>query len=65
MKKRVLSFVFLALFILSIIPAVNLFFDKVLVMTEDLKLQHNRLGLLQQIVSLADHVMDFTKLEGF
>jgi len=48
-----------------IIPAVNLFFDKVLVMEEDLKLQHNRLGLLQQIVSLADHVMDFTKLEGF
>jgi glycyl-tRNA synthetase len=48
-----------------IIPTVNQFFDKVLVMAEDQKLQHNRLGLLQQIVSLADHVIDFTKLEGF
>ena len=50
---------------LPMIPAVNLFFDKVLVMAEDKKLQQNRLGLLQQVVSLADRVIDFTKLEGF
>lgn len=50
---------------IPMIPTVNLFFDKVLVMAEDQKLQQNRLGLLQQIVSLADQVIDFTKLEGF
>ncbi|HOJ00273.1 MAG TPA: glycine--tRNA ligase subunit beta [Anaerolineaceae bacterium] len=50
---------------IPIIPAVNQFFDKVLVMTEDQKLQRNRLGLLQQIVGLAEHVIDFSKLEGF
>ncbi|RJQ41977.1 MAG: glycine--tRNA ligase subunit beta [Anaerolineaceae bacterium] len=48
-----------------LIPAVNQFFDKILVMDEDQQIRQNRLGLLQQIVSLADHVIDFTKLEGF
>jgi glycyl-tRNA synthetase beta subunit len=48
-----------------IIPAINLFFDKVLVMAEDEKLKQNRLGLLQRIVKLADEVADFSKLEGF
>ncbi|MHB8806238.1 MAG: glycine--tRNA ligase subunit beta [Anaerolineaceae bacterium] len=48
-----------------IIPMVNQFFDKVLVMAEDPQVRQNRLGLLQQIVSLADQVIDFTKLEGF
>jgi len=48
-----------------IIPSVNLFFDKVLVMAEDPKMRESRLGLLQHIVSLADTVIDFSKLEGF
>jgi glycyl-tRNA synthetase beta chain len=47
------------------IPAVNTFFDNVLVMDKDQKVRENRLALLQQIVSLADGAIDFTQLEGF
>ena len=47
------------------IPAVNEFFDKVLVMAEDKNVRENRLGLLQQIAALADGVADMSKLEGF
>jgi glycyl-tRNA synthetase beta subunit len=47
------------------IPVVNTFFDKVLVMAEDEKLKRNRLGLLQRVAMLADGVADFSKLEGF
>jgi glycyl-tRNA synthetase len=47
------------------VPAVNEFFDKVLVMAEDKKIQQNRLGLLQRIAGLADGVADLSKLEGF
>jgi glycyl-tRNA synthetase len=47
------------------IPAVNAFFDKVLVMAEDKKLRENRLGLLQRIAALAGGVADLSKLEGF
>ena len=47
------------------IPAVNEFFDKVLVMAEDKALQENRLGLLQRIAALADGIADLSKLEGF
>jgi glycyl-tRNA synthetase len=47
------------------IPAVNAFFDKVLVMAEDKKLQGNRLGLLQRIAALSQGVADLSKLEGF
>jgi glycyl-tRNA synthetase len=47
------------------IPVVNEFFDKVLVIAEDKKLRENRLGLLQHITALADGVADMSKLEGF
>jgi glycyl-tRNA synthetase len=47
------------------IPAVNDFFDKVLVMAEDQAVKENRLGLLQRIASLARGVADLSKLEGF
>ena len=47
------------------IPAVNEFFDKVLVMAEDKNVRENRLGLLQQIAALTDGVADMSKLEGF
>jgi len=47
------------------IPAVNAFFDKVLVMAEDRDLQENRLGLLQRIAALADGAADLGRLEGF
>jgi glycyl-tRNA synthetase len=48
-----------------LIPAVNEFFDKVLVMTGDKSVQENRLGLLQRISSMVDGIADFGKLEGF
>ncbi|RPJ26388.1 MAG: glycine--tRNA ligase subunit beta, partial [Chloroflexi bacterium] len=47
------------------IPAVNDFFDKVLVMAEDKAVKENRLGLLQRIAALAHGVADLSKLEGF
>ncbi|MGE5249755.1 MAG: glycine--tRNA ligase subunit beta, partial [Bacteroidota bacterium] len=47
------------------IPAVNAFFDEVLVMTDDRRLRENRLGLLQRIAALARGVADLSKLEGF
>ena len=50
---------------LPMIPAVNLFFDLVLVMADDLRLRQNRLGLLQRIAALADGVADLSRLEGF
>jgi glycyl-tRNA synthetase len=50
---------------LPMIPAVNTFFDKVLVMADDKKLRENRLGLLQRIAGLSSGVADLSKLEGF
>jgi glycyl-tRNA synthetase len=50
---------------LPMIPAINIFFDKVLVMTEEEVLRNNRLGLLQSIAVLAEGVADFSRLEGF
>jgi glycyl-tRNA synthetase len=47
------------------IPAIDQFFDDVLVMDKDQMLRENRLALLQHIVSLADGVADMSKLEGF
>jgi glycyl-tRNA synthetase len=48
-----------------LIPEINQFFDDVLVMDEDLRLQRNRLALLKQIVDLAEGVADLSRLEGF
>ncbi len=50
---------------LPMIPAINRFFDVVLVMAEDPALRENRLGLLQHIAALAEGVADFSRLEGF
>ena len=47
------------------IPAVTVFFDEVLVMSEDQELQNNRLAMLQRIVELAEGVVDLSCLEGF
>jgi glycyl-tRNA synthetase len=47
------------------IAAINRFFDDVLVMTEDARQRHNRLGLLQRISALAAGVADLARLEGF
>lgn len=48
-----------------IIPAINRFFDDVLVMHEDQVLRENRLGLLQEIWGLSQGIVDVTRLEGF
>lgn len=50
---------------LPMIPAVNRFFDEVLVMAEDATLRQNRLALLQRIVALGSGIADMSKLEGF
>ena len=50
---------------LPIIPAINRFFDDVLVMSEDQQERNNRLGLLQRIVALGSGAADFSALEGF
>lgn len=50
---------------LPLIPTINVFFDQVLVMSEDVSLRQNRLGLLQRIAALSEGVADMAKLEGF
>ncbi|MFM8322742.1 MAG: glycine--tRNA ligase subunit beta [Chloroflexota bacterium] len=50
---------------LPLMPAIQHFFDKVLVMAEDPALRRSRLGMLQRIARLAGGVADFSKLEGF
>ncbi len=47
------------------IPAINRFFDEVLVMHEDPALRRNRLALLHAIWGLSRGIVDVTKLEGF
>ena len=48
-----------------IIPAIDRFFEEVMVMAENQALRENRLGLLQRVVRLAEGVADLSKLEGF
>ncbi len=50
---------------IPMIPAVNKFFDDVLVMAEDEKVRANRLGMLQRLAALAKGTADFSCLEGF
>ena len=50
---------------LPMIPAINEFFDKVLVMAEDEKVRQNRLALVGQIASLSNGLAEMSKLEGF
>ncbi|MDD5466533.1 MAG: glycine--tRNA ligase subunit beta [Anaerolineales bacterium] len=50
---------------LPMIPAINRFFDEVLVMVEDDALRQTRLGLLQEVAGLAEGVADMSRLEGF
>jgi glycyl-tRNA synthetase len=48
-----------------VIPAINRFFDDVLVMAEDRALRENRLALLQRIAALTSGIADLQVLEGF
>ena len=45
-------------------PAVDAFFDEVMVMDEDPQLRANRLGLLAQLQSLFAGVADLSRLPG-
>lgn len=51
--------------LLPLIPAINQFFEAVLVMAEDPAVRANRLGLLQRIAGMAKGLADLSKLEGF
>ena len=51
--------------VVKLIPSINAFFDKVLVMAEDKKVKENRLGLLQHIANLSNGIADLSTLEGF
>jgi len=49
----------------QLVPAINTFFDKVLVMAEDEALRNTRLGMLQSIAGLLKPFADISRLEGF
>ncbi|KAA0272626.1 MAG: glycine--tRNA ligase subunit beta, partial [Chloroflexi bacterium] len=51
--------------VVKLIPSINAFFDKVLVMAEDEKVRRNRLALVGQIAGLSKGMADLSKLEGF
>ncbi|HEU0292453.1 MAG TPA: glycine--tRNA ligase subunit beta [Anaerolineales bacterium] len=51
--------------VLRLIPSINAFFDKVLVMAEDQKVRQSRLALVGQIANLSRGIADLSKLEGF
>jgi glycyl-tRNA synthetase len=51
--------------VVALIPAINEFFDNVLVMAEEASIRENRLGLVQRIASMADGIADLSHLEGF
>jgi glycyl-tRNA synthetase beta chain len=46
-------------------PAINTFFDKVLVMADQEHLRQNRLALVAQVAGLSQGIADFSRLEGF
>jgi glycyl-tRNA synthetase len=49
----------------GLVPAINRFFDDILVMAEDAQTRENRLALLQHIANLPDGMADLSELEGF
>ncbi|MGE5464989.1 MAG: glycine--tRNA ligase subunit beta, partial [Syntrophothermus sp.] len=51
--------------VVGLIPSINVFFDKVLVMAEEEKIRQNRLALVGQIAGLSRGIADLSKLEGF
>lgn len=55
---------FFAVF-LPLIPAINRYFEAVMVMADDPAVRANRLGTLQRIAALAVGIADFSVLEGF
>jgi glycyl-tRNA synthetase len=51
--------------VVALIPSINAFFDKVLVMAEEQAVRENRLGLVGEVAGLARGLADLSKLEGF
>ncbi|HSL29231.1 MAG TPA: glycine--tRNA ligase subunit beta, partial [Anaerolineales bacterium] len=51
--------------VVQLIPTINAFFDKVLVMAEDQEIRQNRLALVRKIADLSTGIADLSKLEGF
>jgi glycyl-tRNA synthetase len=51
--------------VVKLIPSINTFFDKVLVMAEDEQVKQNRLALVGTIAGLSTGIADLSKLEGF
>ena len=51
--------------VVQLIPSINAFFDKVLVMAEEEKVRQNRLALVGRIARLSEGLADLSKLEGF
>ena len=49
----------------AMLPAITRFFDEVLVMSEDEEIRRNRLALLKGISSLADGIVDLSRMPGF
>ena len=49
----------------EMVPAINRFFEDILVMAEERELRESRLALLQRIAGLARGIVDLTKVEGF
>jgi glycyl-tRNA synthetase len=49
----------------KLIPSINAFFDKVMVMADDPKVKQNRLALVGVIANLSKGIADLSKLEGF
>lgn len=51
--------------VVKLIPSINAFFDKVLVMAEDENVKRNRLALVGQVANLSNGIADLSKLDGF
>ena len=51
--------------VVKLIPSINAFFDKVLVMSDHEMIKNNRLALIYRVAKLSDGLADLSKLEGF
>lgn len=49
----------------GLVREIEVFFDEVFVMAEDLELRQNRLKLLNSIASLSSGIINFSELTGF
>jgi glycyl-tRNA synthetase len=64
-KARLSSVDELLTIVVALIPSINAFFDKVLVMAEEEQVRQNRLALVGRVASLSHGIAELSKLEGF